>query len=60
MWAYLEGRLKPGDLRQAALAATRQLAKRQLTWLRSFGEVRLGPADEILDSLAAAIEQAAR
>ncbi len=35
LWSYLEGQ---GDLEEAtqkALAATRQLAKRQLTWLRS-------------------------
>ena len=35
LWSYLEGQ---GDLEKAtrkALAATRQLAKRQLTWLRS-------------------------
>lgn len=34
-WSHLEGDLGPGEARSAALAATRQLAKRQLTWLRS-------------------------
>ncbi|MFT4196998.1 MAG: tRNA (adenosine(37)-N6)-dimethylallyltransferase MiaA [Pseudoxanthomonas sp.] len=33
-WQYLDGQGSAEDFRQAALAATRQLAKRQLTWLR--------------------------
>jgi len=36
-WEYLEGKLGKADMRERAKAATRQLAKRQLTWLRSFG-----------------------
>ena len=35
-WAYLEGRTDEADFRARALAATRQLAKRQMTWLRSW------------------------
>jgi tRNA dimethylallyltransferase len=34
-WAYLEGHGSHAEFRAAAIAATRQLAKRQLTWLRS-------------------------
>jgi tRNA dimethylallyltransferase len=34
-WDLLEGALTPGDLRERGIVATRQLAKRQLTWLRS-------------------------
>jgi tRNA dimethylallyltransferase len=34
-WAYLEGQYGRDELRAKAIAATRQLAKRQLTWLRS-------------------------
>jgi len=34
LWAHLEGELDLDDARRAAFAATRQLAKRQLTWLR--------------------------
>jgi tRNA dimethylallyltransferase len=34
-WAYLEGHYGKDALREKAIAATRQLAKRQLTWLRS-------------------------
>jgi tRNA dimethylallyltransferase len=35
IWDVLEGAQTPGDLRERGIAATRQLAKRQLTWLRS-------------------------
>jgi tRNA dimethylallyltransferase len=35
IWSHLEGEGSLEDARQKALAATRQLAKRQLTWLRS-------------------------
>ncbi len=34
-WDYLEGRISREELREQGIAATRQLAKRQLTWLRS-------------------------
>ena len=34
-WGYLEGLATHAEFRAAAIAATRQLAKRQLTWLRS-------------------------
>jgi tRNA dimethylallyltransferase len=33
-WAWLDGRLTASEWPEKALAATRQLAKRQLTWLR--------------------------
>jgi tRNA dimethylallyltransferase len=33
-WSYLEGEISREDMCQKAVAATRQLAKRQLTWLR--------------------------
>ena len=34
LWAHLEGELDLEEATRAAIAATRQLAKRQLTWLR--------------------------
>jgi tRNA dimethylallyltransferase len=34
-WSFLEGQIDEKDLREQGIAATRQLAKRQLTWLRS-------------------------
>jgi tRNA dimethylallyltransferase len=44
VWEYLEGRYDKETLKEKAVAATRQLAKRQLTWLRSFPDlVRLDP-----------------
>jgi tRNA dimethylallyltransferase len=39
VWQYLEGELDERAMREQAIAATRQLAKRQLTWLRSFRDV---------------------
>jgi tRNA dimethylallyltransferase len=35
VWGYLEGEYGRDELREKGIAATRQLAKRQLTWLRS-------------------------
>jgi tRNA dimethylallyltransferase len=34
-WSMLAGEVTPAQAREQAIAATRQLAKRQLTWLRS-------------------------
>jgi tRNA dimethylallyltransferase len=34
-WEFLEGEISEGGLLEKGIAATRQLAKRQLTWLRS-------------------------
>ena len=49
VWEYLEGRLDQDALKEKGVAATRQLAKRQLTWLRSF------PNLARVDSAAAAL-----
>lgn len=38
-WRYLENKCSLGEARDRALFATRQLAKRQLTWLRSESSV---------------------
>jgi tRNA dimethylallyltransferase len=35
-WAYLDGRINAAALLESGIAATRQLAKRQLTWQRQF------------------------
>ncbi|TMH74731.1 MAG: tRNA (adenosine(37)-N6)-dimethylallyltransferase MiaA [Betaproteobacteria bacterium] len=48
VWQYLEGEIGEAELRSEAIAATRQLAKRQLTWLRSFRE--LEPAERLAHS----------
>jgi tRNA dimethylallyltransferase len=39
VWDHLEGNYDRATLRERSIAATRQLAKRQLTWLRSLPEV---------------------
>ena len=38
MWEYLDGSIDAATMREKGIAATRQLAKRQLTWLRSMPE----------------------
>jgi tRNA dimethylallyltransferase len=41
-WAFLDGQISEKDLREQGIAATRQLAKRQITWLRGLpGLLRL-------------------
>jgi len=37
-WDYLDGKIDRADLRETGIIATRQLAKRQLTWLRAMPE----------------------
>ncbi len=39
-WQYLEGEIGMKELRDRGVSATRQLAKRQLTWLRAMKTVR--------------------
>ena len=39
VWSYLEGNSRRDDMIQQAIAATRQLARRQLTWLRGESEL---------------------
>ncbi|MBI1282764.1 MAG: tRNA (adenosine(37)-N6)-dimethylallyltransferase MiaA [Thiobacillus sp.] len=53
-WSYLDGEIDLAALRERGIAATRQLAKRQLTWLRSWPDV------EALDCLADDLEAQAR
>jgi len=51
-WSFLEGALDEKGLREHGIAATRQLAKRQITWLRSL------PGLEPAQNLAGAITRA--
>jgi tRNA dimethylallyltransferase len=52
VWEYLEGRYDKEALKEKAVTATRQLAKRQLTWLRSFpGLQRITPGPAALQRL---------
>jgi tRNA dimethylallyltransferase len=55
-WRHLDGELDRDEFRAAGIAATRQLAKRQLTWLRStpartFDPWEPGLADRVLDTI---------
>ncbi len=52
-WACLDGEIDSKELREQGIAATRQLAKRQLTWLRSW------PDAVVLDCLADDLESQA-
>ncbi len=46
VWAMLEGELPREELRERGIYATRQFAKRQITWLRSMSDlVTLDPLD---------------
>ena len=45
VWEHLEGRTSFDEMRNRALAATRQLAKRQLTWLRAARQLEWIPAE---------------
>ena len=47
-WAHLDGKMTFDEFVEQGQAATRQLAKRQLTWLRKL------PADTVLDSFSQA------
>ena len=58
-WAYLDGEIDNTTLREQGLAATRQLAKRQHTWLRSWpGAVELDCLSADLEAQALALVQA--
>ena len=39
MWSYLDGEITYRDMIDKSIAASRQLAKRQLTWLRNWGNL---------------------
>ncbi len=51
-WEFLEGEITEAELLEKGIAATRQLAKRQLTWLRSM------PDNIELDCLAPGVLEA--
>ncbi len=49
-WEYLDGAIDYPTLRETGIAATRQLCKRQLTWLRSM------PQRRVIDCLASDVK----
>jgi len=54
VWRYLERQCTESEMRDAAIAATRQLAKRQLTWLRGLPGIE--PVPRLEPALRAALE----
>jgi tRNA dimethylallyltransferase len=57
-WETLEGRAPLATLEARGVAATRQLAKRQLTWLRAMGSKPGTPALERFDALRPDLDRA--
>jgi tRNA dimethylallyltransferase len=57
VWQYLEGEYDRNELLNRGIYATRQLAKRQLTWLRGMEVVEL---DCLADDLVAQVEERVR
>jgi tRNA dimethylallyltransferase len=60
-WSYLEGEIDRDALRAQGIAATRQLAKRQFTWLRTKHATTFDPNahasfDAIADKIARALQ----
>jgi tRNA dimethylallyltransferase len=56
VWQHLEGDIDAAALAERAVAATRQLAKRQLTWLRGFADVEHLDASQMdVEALASRI-----
>ena len=48
MWSYLSAEIDHDSMREQAIIATRQLAKRQITWLRRWRDAHW--IDPLLDS----------
>ncbi|OTA17861.1 tRNA delta -isopentenylpyrophosphate transferase [Xenorhabdus vietnamensis] len=51
MWSYLAGEISHDEMVYRGICATRQLAKRQITWLRSWGNVTWLDSDQPKQSL---------
>jgi len=58
VWEYLEGELPRAELRDRGIFATRQLAKRQMTWLRSMPDAVV--MDCLASDLARRVQNAVR
>ena len=59
-WEALDGAFPMGELRERGIAATRQLAKRQITWLRSMPERQVVACDapDAVQQVQALVNQA--
>ncbi|MBI4988202.1 MAG: tRNA (adenosine(37)-N6)-dimethylallyltransferase MiaA [Rhodocyclales bacterium] len=60
VWEFLEGGCDRAALREKGIAATRQLAKRQMTWLRGWPEITAFDclAEDLMAQVATAVEAA--
>ena len=62
-WEYLDGQYDYAEMRERGIIATRQLAKRQITWLRSMPErividcIGDHVADTVLETVTTALKQ---
>ncbi|RPI44581.1 MAG: tRNA (adenosine(37)-N6)-dimethylallyltransferase MiaA [Betaproteobacteria bacterium] len=58
VWGYLEGEYALATLREKAVTATRQLAKRQLTWLRSVQDLNWfdSMAEDLVEQVSAYVQ----
>ena len=57
VWQYLDGESGKAQLLEKGVAATRQLAKRQITWLRSEEDIlHLDPQQISVDQLASHVK----
>ena len=57
IWQYLDGDISYDEMQASAIAATRQLAKKQLTWLRSWEDITLiQSSDDLLDKILSTID----
>ena len=46
LWSFVEGEINFDEALNRGIVATRQLAKRQLTWMRGWQELNLLPIDD--------------
>ncbi len=50
VWQYLQGELSYAEMRERAIIATRQLAKRQMTWLRKEPQLQVWNCFDLVQS----------
>ena len=56
VWSLLENEYDIKTLREKGIVATRQLAKRQLTWLRGMNDIRWFESEQALTEVAPVVE----
>jgi tRNA dimethylallyltransferase len=58
VWNFLEGKLDEDEMKERAVIATRQLAKRQMTWMRSEPNItRFSAQDYLLDEVISTVNK---